>query len=151
PLVVGPQNESFSVARSPADDEGKPENSYDLKTTASARSIITHQVKGGKFGALMDVRDKTLSTLMDRLDEMAFTLGTSVNEVHGKGFNRYGQQGVDFFKPLEQKERAAEFLELSDAVKENTNQIATAAEPDSPGDARIAIAISGLQNQRLMN
>jgi flagellar hook-associated protein 1 FlgK len=151
PLVVGPEHESFSVARTPADDQGKPENSFDLKTTASARSIITHQVKGGKFGALLDVRDHTLSTLMDRLDDMAFTMSEAVNDVHSQGFNRYGQQGIAFFKPLEQKERAAEFLDLSDAIKENVNHIATAAQAESPGDNRIAIAISGLQNQRLMN
>ena len=63
PIVAGPQNETFSVNRSPADDQGKPENSYDLKTTASARSIITHQAKGGKFGALIEVRDQSVSTI----------------------------------------------------------------------------------------
>jgi flagellar hook-associated protein 1 FlgK len=151
PLIVGPQHETFSVARSPADDQGKPENSYDLKTSASARSIITHQIKGGKFGALMEVRDQTLSTLIDRLDEMAFSLSEAVNGIHSQGFNRYGGQGVAFFKPLEDKTRAAEFLDLSDQIKENSNFIASAAQPDSPGDNRIAIAISGLQHQRLMN
>jgi flagellar hook-associated protein 1 len=151
PLVVGPQNESFSVERTPADDLGKPENSFDLKTSASARSIITHQIKGGKFGALMEVRDRTLSTLIDRLDDMAFTLADAVNSVHSQGFNRYGQQGVQFFKQLGAKERAAEFLDLSDAIKTSTNNIATAAQAESPGDNRIAIAISGLQHSRLMN
>jgi flagellar hook-associated protein 1 FlgK len=151
PLIVGPQNESFSVQRSPADDQGKPENSFDLMTTASARSKITHQIKGGKFGALMEVRDQTLSTLIDRLDEMAFTITNAVNDIHEQGFNRYGQQGIAFFRNLDDKTRAAEYIGLSDEVLSNSNNIASAAQPDAPGDNRVAIAISGLQHQRLMN
>jgi flagellar hook-associated protein 1 FlgK len=151
PLVVGPQNESFSVARTPADDQGKPENSFDLKTTASANSKITHQIKGGKFGALMEVRDQTLSTLMDKLDTLAYSLTTAVNEIHQQGFTRYGQQGVQFFKQLDDKTRASEFIALSDDVLANSNNIASAAQSDAPGDNRIAIAISGLQHQRLMD
>ena len=69
----------------------------------------------------MDVRDKTLSTLVDRLDEMAFTLTEAVNGIHQQGFNRYGQQGVDFFKRLGSKDRAAEFIDLSEMVKDNSN------------------------------
>ena len=151
PLVVNSECEQFSVFRSPADAEGKPENAYDIRTTASAAGVVTHQLRGGKFGALLEVRDQTLSTVLDRLDELALTLSSSVNDIHMQGFTKDGRQGVAFFKPMDQKHRASEFIELSDEIRGNTNNIATAATPHSPGDNRIAIAISGLQTQRVLN
>jgi flagellar hook-associated protein 1 FlgK len=151
PLVAGPEVQKFSTSRTPADDEGKIENALDLKTTSSAQGNVTHQIKGGKIGALLEVRDGVLSTIQSRLDDLAYTLSTSVNEIHQQGFSRNGVQGVSFFKALDGQDRAAEFLELSDEVKANVNNIASAAIPDAPGDNRIAIAISGLQGAKLMN
>ena len=42
-------------------------------------------------------------------------------------------------------------MDLSDEVRQSVNNIATAAAPDSPGDNRVAIAISGLQGMRILN
>jgi flagellar hook-associated protein 1 FlgK len=151
PYVNGPNAEKFSVERSPADGRGKPDNAVDVKTTASVSPNVTHVVHGGKMGALLEARDQTLSTVLERLDEMAFALTNAVNDVHQQGFTKHGAQGVDFFKHLDRPDRAAEFIDLSGAIRANVNNIATAAQPDSPGDNRIAIAISGLQNVRLMN
>ncbi|OFZ20158.1 MAG: flagellar hook-associated protein FlgK [Bdellovibrionales bacterium GWB1_55_8] len=151
PLIVGSQAEKFSVFRSPADDQGKPENALDISSSSSVASTVTHQIKGGKIGALLEVRDQTLSTIIDRLDELAFNVGNAVNRIHQQGFTRDGLQGVAFFRNIQNRERAAEFIGLSDAVSASVNNIATAAQPDSPGDNRIAIAISGIQYQQLMN
>jgi flagellar hook-associated protein 1 FlgK len=150
PLVVNSEAETFSVRRSPADDQGKSEGSFDIKSSASAQSTITHQLKGGKMGALLEVRDQMLSGVLDRLDEMAYNLTASVNEIHRMGFTRNGAQGIDFFHPMAMKERAAEFINLSSAVQASVANIATAAIPDAPGDNRIALALSGLQSQKLM-
>lgn len=151
PLVVGPESQRFSVSRSPADDDGKPEGAFDLKTSGSAHGVVTHAVKGGKIGALLEVRDQMLSTVLDRLDDMALSLSQMVNDVHMQGFTRNGEQGIAYFKPMNIKERAAEFISLSDDVLASVNNIASAAAPDAPGDNRIALAISGLQNMKFMN
>src|SRR6186713_811353 len=42
-------------------------------------------------------------------------------------------------------------MDLSDAVKYNVNNIAAAGIPNAPSDNRIAIAISQLQNLRVMD
>jgi flagellar hook-associated protein 1 FlgK len=151
PLVSGPEAERFTVLSTPADDQGKIEGALDLKASSSAHGVVTHQVMGGKLGALIEVRDKTLSAVLSRLDDLAATLSESVNAIHTQGFTRNGEQGVAFFKPLTGKDRASEFIELSDAIHENINNIASAAVADAPGDNRIAIAISGLQSHHLMN
>ncbi len=151
PLVSGSQAEEFSVARTKADGQGKPENAYDLITTASASPSVTHQVSGGKVGALLSARDQTLSTVLERLDGMAYDVANAVNQIHSQGFTRTGATGVDFFKLPISKEAAAEVLDLSDAVKGSSSNIASAALPNAPGDNRIAIAISGLQHLKLTN
>lgn len=151
PLITGPNNNKFWVERAPADGEGKPDNAYNILSDAAASRNVTHILSGGKLGALVDVRDKTLSTVLDRIDDIAFQLAKAVNEVHSKGVTRYGTTGVKFFKEPTQKERAAEMLALSDEVSSNVNNIAAASAPNSPGDNRVAIAISGLQGIKIMN
>lgn len=151
PMINGGEAEKLTVERSPADDQGKPEAAFDVRTTGSARGIITHQIKGGKLGALLETRDKTISAILNRLDEMAHNLTDAVNEVHTQGFTANGARGVQFFKPLEKQERAAEFISLSDDVQASINNIATALVPDAPGDNRVAIEISKLQNAKLMD
>ncbi len=151
PLVVGSEVQNFNVQRTAGDENGKKEGSLDVMSSASANGVVTHQIKGGKIGALLDTRDKTLTGVLDRLDDLAYSLADSVNQIHEMGFTRDGRQGVSFFTKLNQKERAAEFIDLSDSIKSSVNAIATAALPDSPGDNRIAVAVSGLQNLQLMN
>lgn len=150
PLVTGPKAEQFSVVRSPMDDQGKPENALDILSTSAANSIVTHQIKGGKLGALLEVRDKTIDTALQRLDDLAYKLTTSVNQIHRQGLSRKGVQGIDFFKSLDGAERAAQYFGLSDAVTANVNNIATAIVPQAPGDNRVAVAISELQGHKLM-
>lgn len=151
PLVAGPEVSKFRVERTGPDDQGKPTNAYDVISEAAAHENVTHRVHGGKLGALIEVRDELLSTVVDRLDDMAFSLSKAVNEIHANGVTGDGQQGVVFFKDLDSKERASEYIGLSDSINRNINNIATAVRSNSPGDNRIALAIAGLQDQKLMN
>lgn len=150
PLVSGSRAETFTVERTQADGQGKPDGALDVISSATVSRNVTHRLKGGKLGALLELRDQMLSGVASRLDEMAFSMSGAVNEIHAQGFTRDGATGVAFFKPLDQSDRAAELMDLSQDVSDNVNNIATAAEPDAPGDNRIALAISGLQNQKLM-
>lgn len=150
PLVVGGRSETFSVERSPADGRGKPEAAFDIKSSSSANNVITHSLKGGKLGALLDVRDRSIGTILDRLDDLAYNVATAVNQVHRQGYTRNNMTGVDFFAQPMQRERAAEYLSLSNAVQSNVDFIAAAAMPDSPADNRIAGALAALQGERLM-
>ncbi len=151
PLVVGPNAEQFSTARSKADDQGKVEGALDVMSTAHAGSNVTHVLKGGKLGALLDLRDQTMTQVTTRLDDLAFGLTKSVNEVHAKGVDRIGQPAGNYFKDLAGPKGASEKFDLDDGIKLSTDRIATAAQPDAPGDNRIALAISSLQGAKVMN
>ena len=151
PLVNGPTAETFSVHRSPRDNEGKDDNVLSVHSTGSARGDVTHTIKGGKLGALLEVRDGNLTGVLGRLDELAKAITDSVNAVHVEGFNREGEKGNLFFRALGTQERAAKEFGLSEAVKADVNNIAAAAAGDAPSDNRVAVAISQIQNMRLMN
>lgn len=151
PLVTGAQTQKLTAVRSPRDEEGKPDGALDVLCESTPGSKLTHRLTGGKLGALLEVRDRTLSSVLDRLDDMAFTVSNAVNAIHRQGFTRDGLQGVNFFKELGTKDRAAEFLSLSDEVNSSVDHIATAAIADAPSDNRIALAISGLQSMKIMH
>lgn len=117
---------------------------------------ISDKVKGGSLGALVKTRDNDLENLEKQLDVLAHGLVLSTNAIHRQGFANHpsasGKKitGINFFKePLELK-RAAEYISLSNEVLEDANNIATAVEPDKPGDNRVAIAISKLQHEKIL-
>jgi len=150
PLVTGVTAEKLHVDRTKENSEGKIENALDIYADYKP-APLTNKMTGGKIGALLQVRDETISGAMKRLDELAFNLTRSINQIHRQGFTRNGAQGVNFFKDLPDAHRASEFLEISDQVLNSSDNIAAAAQANSPGDNRISIAISGLQGLRLMD
>jgi flagellar hook-associated protein 1 FlgK len=65
-------------------------------------------------------------------------------------FDKLGKtSGVNFFAEPISKENAADNIELSDDVKEDLSNISTALNPNSPGDNRIALAISKIQHEKI--
>lgn len=155
PLVTGPNVEKYFTGRAPEQQMGEqgvsPENSLQISRSPWSPNYITTQFRGGKIGALVELRDQTIGKSIDRLDELASAITQSVNEIHAKGFTQEGRSRVEFFKPLHLKSGAAEQISLSDDVLNSTSNIAAGLVPNAPGDNRIALAISNLQNARFMN
>jgi flagellar hook-associated protein 1 FlgK len=128
---------------------------------------VTNQLKQGSLGALLKTRDDELESLEKQLDELAHGLVLATNAIHRRGFanhtvptdaqgnpipNAAGKPvtGLNFFKePLDLK-RAAEYIDISDEIKDDVNNIATALEANKPGDNRIALAISKLQHEKVL-
>lgn len=151
PLVVGPNVEKFSTYRSPRDENGKATNSLDIRSSLNSGATATHRLRGGKLGSLVDMRDQTVNAVVDRLDQLAYGIASAVNSIHSQGFTRDGRTGVQFFKQPLGVERAAELIDLSQDLKDDPNSIATAAEPESPGDNRIALALGSIQHEGILN
>ena len=151
PLVTGPNTTLLSLGRAPAQLDGSPENSLQASRSPFGNQYVTTSMQGGKLGALVETRDKAVSMVLNRLDQMAHSIVSSVNEIHQKGFTQDGRTNVDFFKPMDSVARAAETLSLSDDIKNSHSNIALALQPDAPGDNRNALAIANLQNSHLMN
>lgn len=150
PLVTGAIAQTFESHRSPRDERGKPEGSLDITSSASSSPTITHRIQGGKLGALLEMRDDVVGKVFERLDDLAFSLTTAVNQIHSQGYNRFNQTGLEFFRGLSEKYGAAEKMDLAEAIKKDGNNIATAAMANAPGDNRIAVALSGIQSLRIL-
>lgn len=146
-------------------DEGRVEIFFE-KAGNSATALTKKKITGS-VGALIKSRNKELSFVRAQLDDMAHSLVHITNAIHRRGFinqklpvdanGNIIQQpgmpkvtGINFFKEPLNKDRAADMLDLSDEVKGDLKNIATGLEPNSPGDNRIALAISKVQHEKLL-
>jgi flagellar hook-associated protein 1 FlgK len=103
---------------------------------------ITAQINGGQLGGLLQFRTQVLDASMARLDVIADTLATAINDQHSQGRDLNGDPGGDFFT----LGGAANIqLNLTDA-----RQIAAAAGtlPFNASDNGNALALAELQRDK---
>ncbi len=169
-LLTGAQVlELATVVRPP--EEGMSNKDYepslDIAFASKPGHILSRSLRGGQIGALFKTRDENVNNLQNHVDEIAFELANMTNAIHRRGFanksvpvDENGNSrpdltaekvtGLDFFKIPKDKYRAAEYFDLSDDVKSDLRNIVTAYDANSPGDNRIAIAISKIQHAKLL-
>ena len=128
---------------------------------------MTDKIKGGTLGALLKTRHDEVEGLEKQVDGLAHGLVLATNALHRRGFanhpvpvdgqgnpipNAASQQvtGINFFKEPLDRNRAAEYISLSDEVEADPNNIAAAVEANKPGDNRMALAISKLQHEKVL-
>lgn len=146
-LVVGGTANHVEAVSTPA-REGKGEGDYDIvyyHHDYAEPLQLTERIKGGRLGGLLSVRSGELNGIKHDMDNLAFTVSSEVNKMHNQGFNAYNQTGVDFFDPLSEARGAAEYMALSNEIKVDSGRIAAGADPNRPGDNRIAVEIAELQ------
>ena len=166
-LVSAGQNQTLRVGTQSAEksSNGMP-GSVEVYFESRPSKSISKNFKGGRLSSMIDVRNQNISGLQEHVDQVAYEFAKSVNAIHRKGFIHNPQTsgprgpagknsggavtGIDFFKEPESIKGAASKLTLSDAIKDDAKNIATAMDPNSPGDNRIAVAISKVQDERFM-
>lgn len=63
-------------------------------TTGTNSTDITSQISSGEMFGLLDMRDSVLPDLQAQLDQLAYQLKTSVNELHNRGSSFPGLQSM---------------------------------------------------------
>ncbi len=128
---------------------------------------ISDSIKGGTLGAQLKTRNVEIVGLEKQIDELAHGLVHSVNAIHRRGFanhpvpvdaqgnpvpNAAAQKvtGINFFKEPLDMTRAAEYIEISDDIEKDPNNIAAGLEANKPGDNRVILAISKLQHEKVL-
>ena len=169
-LVAGGVVNALKLGKMGGDEIGsyeKESRSEIFFEAGGMKTPISENITTGQVGALTKTRNDEITLLRNQLDEMAHGLVHITNAIHRKGYvnkkiptdqegniinNPYGGKitGINFFKePLDLKE-ASSFIDLSDDVKQDLNNISTGLAPNSPGDNRIAIAISKVQHEKVL-
>jgi len=106
---------------------------------------ITNDISGGKLKGWLEVRDVKIEDYKARLDDLASSIITEVNNLHTAGFDLNGAAGGAFFTGTSASDIAVDTNIINDV-----NLIA-ASGTGAPGDNSNAIAIANLQNGLLMS
>lgn len=167
-LVSGGQCQELMSGYSNKDElSANTSGSLEIYFKSRPSQSINASLNSGRLGALVKTKNDDLKKQMEQMDEIAFELVHTVNAIHRRGFAHQGgivnlngeplpegttlpPTGINFFKEPLDKFRAAEYISLSDEVKQDLKNIATGLEPNQPGDNRIAIAISKLQHEKVL-
>lgn len=168
-LVAGGANQEIKVSgTNEKNSSNGMENSLEIFFANRPGEKITGKFQDGKLASVLKVRNEDIVDLKNKMDRLAFEFSSSVNAIHRRGFvnrkiemDKSGRDlassddrkitNIDFFKqPLEVK-NAAINLDLSEEIHKDLNNIATALEPNGPGDNRVALGISKLQHEKILN
>jgi flagellar hook-associated protein 1 FlgK len=147
-LVSGTTANELKAART--NDRDRVEIFF--QSTANGTPVnITNQIRGGRMGGALEVRDEVIEQFLGSIDSMAYQMATEVNKAHVEGFDRYGKAGVLFFEQPENVKGAAETLAVNRTIFNDVGRIAAGAEANAPGDNTVANIISNLQNRQMMD
>ncbi|WP_413289985.1 flagellar hook-associated protein FlgK [Bdellovibrio sp. HCB337] len=147
-LVSGTTANSLKAART--DERDRVEIFF--QSTANGTPVnITNQIRGGRMGGALEVRDGVVEEFLGSIDKVAFTMAKEVNKAHIEGFDRYGKQGILFFDMPQDAKGAAETLVVNRTIFNDVGRIAAGAEPNAPGDNAVANVIASLQNRQVMD
>jgi flagellar hook-associated protein 1 FlgK len=168
------QNAKFSVGNTAYETQENtvrnvfPGATIYLNKTGIANMDLRPIVTNGKLKALLEVRDGTIDRIRDRLDEMAYTLVSEVNNVHRLGFGLDGQTGRNFFKPQQTNDAnqpykdACKNISIESFILNNVNTIAASGGSyinatdrlpsyNGDGDGRNAISLAQIKQTNFFN
>ncbi|HUJ59762.1 MAG TPA: flagellar hook-associated protein FlgK [Kofleriaceae bacterium] len=115
---------------------------------ASQRDV-TAQVSGGSIGGELKLRDGTLATTANQLDQLAYDVTTSMNSVSTANAGLDGVTGRPMFTALTQVAGAAQAMAVDPALAANSKLLAVAAPGAGPGDNTGALALFALGSQNV--
>jgi flagellar hook-associated protein 1 FlgK len=116
-----------------------------LSTLVLGNVDITAEVTSGRLGGLLLARDVMLPGYLQKLDNLAFSVGSKVNALHAAGFDLNGAAGGNVFSLPAAAAGAAATIALAPALVADPSKIAAAGRA-APGDNQTARAIAALVN-----
>jgi flagellar hook-associated protein 1 FlgK len=152
PLVVGADRVRLEAYRS---NEGAHQGNMrvyivDEARTASPRDV-TDRIESGSLGGYIQVRDNSVSDVKYKLDSLAYNLAAEINAIHKDAYNGNNTNGFNFFAELGSLKDASKSLTLSQAIKSDLSNIATASKPNASGDNTAVLRMTDLQSAQIFN
>jgi flagellar hook-associated protein 1 len=145
-------------------DNGKLEIYFQRRPSAP----VSNKFELGTLSSILNVRNNDIKEIRGKIDTIAYNLANLVNAVHRRGavarpipvdqgrgiasFDAKGPtSGIDFFKIPDEIKGASALIDLSDDVKNDLSNISTGLIPNAPGDNRVALAISKIQHEKVLD
>lgn len=167
-LVTGSQQINLEARRSRDSEDIYEPGTVNIIFEGRESFVLNDRFASGKLKADVETRNKELLLLKDEVDSLAYNIAHSTNALHRKAYinkpMQYDQDGtvindgtykqvtgIDFFAAPEKVKHAAMMLDLGSLVKESSDYIAVAMNPNSPADNRVALAIAKLQHEKIGN
>ncbi len=102
----------------------------------------------GKLKATLAARDSSIPNALNHLDVFATTLVQEMNSRHVTGYGLTGSNGFNFW---DGNTTGAGDIAVDAAIVADPRLIATAGNPDAPGDNSVALWIGQLQTERILD
>jgi len=141
PVLVGETTYEIGVTSAP------PSGYAALSINGTA---VTSEIKGGRLGGFLQVRDTNIPDYMNRLDEVAYAVATEVNALHSAGYDQTGATGGTFFSAPAAVAGAAAAMRVRPAVAADRRLVAAGGNAEA-GSNDTAKAIAELRQRTVMN
>ncbi len=167
-LVTGTNvQELATIAENKENSSNNMSGSVEIVLRDRPSQKITDTFQSGSLASIIKTRNSDLRKLQDDIDNISYEFASSVNSIHRQGFvnrkiemseegkpnlfDKYGPTtGLDFFELPLSRDGASAKIEIASAINDDLSNIAAGMAPNSPGDNRVAIAISKLQHERIL-
>lgn len=116
--------------------------------------VVTNAIGAGSLSAYIQGRDDICPTLINKNNQMAAGVISSINEVHRNGFGLKDFSevtGRDFFAPVGDINQAAAQMQLTDVIAQSTDAISAGSSPNAPGDNVILNQMLNLKDQKILD
>ena len=103
---------------------------------------------GGKLGAEIEMYEKGISVLQNRLDLIAEKIVTEFNSIHLQGYGLEDATARNFFDP---QYTSASDIRINEDLVNNHKHIAASSMPGEAGNGDLAAQLANLRNENLIN
>ncbi len=108
----------------------------------------TVEVKAGQLGAEIEMYQKEIPELTEKLDNLAATLVDEFNNLHSQGFGLNDDTNRSFFDP---SGTSADSISLNQILVDDPSHIAASSNDGEAGNGEIAAQIAELRNEKLID
>ncbi len=123
-----------------------PDDSSDFSNIQWADTHNTAKISNGKLHGLIEMHDNVLGDQLEKLDNLALGLVSSINTLHNSGYGIDGSTNLNFFDGAT---TGAKDIKLDVNMENDVRKIATSAD-GTGGNGDIALQISQLQDERVL-
>ncbi|MEO1267186.1 MAG: flagellar hook-associated protein FlgK [Myxococcota bacterium] len=118
-----------------------------LYSSEGAERVLKPDSAGGELGGTLTSFNEDMGQAVDTLDQIAYGLATTINDLHSQGFGLDGATGRGLFADLAGPEGAAALLAVSADLVDNPDGVAaTRSAGQLPGGSDLALELSKLRD-----